>query len=82
MQQAHVMHKRICTLLLSAHESLQQSLALYLSKLQGANFNLGVCIDASLWWAAVLHYWVNSLLIFICIWLVWLSVKGYGVIRL
>ncbi|XP_070194808.1 protein FAM135A-like [Littorina saxatilis] len=40
MQQAHVMHKRICTVLLSAHESLQQTLALYLSKIRGANFNL------------------------------------------
>ena len=42
MQQAHVMHKRICTILLSAHESLQQMLVLYLSKLRGASFNLGV----------------------------------------
>nr|KAG5709617.1 hypothetical protein BaRGS_001667 [Batillaria attramentaria] len=40
MQHAHVMHKRICTLLLSAHESLQQSLAMYLSKLPQSKLNL------------------------------------------
>ncbi|XP_025110333.1 protein FAM135A-like isoform X1 [Pomacea canaliculata] len=33
MQQAHVMHKKICTLLLSAHESLQQNLVRCLDKL-------------------------------------------------
>jgi hypothetical protein len=42
MQHAHVMHKRMCTLLLSAHESLQQALALYLSKTPGANFSIGL----------------------------------------
>ncbi|KAL8596027.1 hypothetical protein ACOMHN_021067 [Nucella lapillus] len=41
MQQAHVMHKRICTLLLSAHESLQQTLLYYLSKIPEATVNLG-----------------------------------------
>ncbi|XP_076440351.1 protein FAM135A-like isoform X2 [Babylonia areolata] len=40
MQQAHVMHKRICTLLLSAHESLQQTLMVYMSKVPGTSLNL------------------------------------------
>lgn len=43
MQHAHVMHKRICTLLLSAHESLQQNLALHLTKLRGVTLKLGKC---------------------------------------
>ena len=41
LQHAHVMHKRICTILLSAHESLQQTLAQYLTNIRGASFNLG-----------------------------------------
>ncbi|RUS84618.1 hypothetical protein EGW08_007645 [Elysia chlorotica] len=38
MQQAHLMHKTICNILLSAHESLQEYLQLFASKIPGNNF--------------------------------------------
>ncbi|GFR99751.1 protein FAM135A [Elysia marginata] len=38
MQQAHLMHKTICNILLSAHESLQEYLQLYAAKIPGNNF--------------------------------------------
>ncbi|CAL1536426.1 unnamed protein product [Lymnaea stagnalis] len=40
LQQAHLMHKTICNILLSAHESLQESLQLFASKIPGNNFQL------------------------------------------
>ncbi|XP_012939760.1 protein FAM135A isoform X1 [Aplysia californica] len=40
MQQAHLMHKTICNLLLSAHESLQENLQLFTSMIPGNSFQL------------------------------------------
>ncbi|XP_059176186.1 protein FAM135A-like isoform X2 [Physella acuta] len=40
LQQAHLMHKTICKILLSAHESLQESLQLFASKIPGNSFQL------------------------------------------
>ncbi|GFO18851.1 protein fam135a [Plakobranchus ocellatus] len=38
MQQAHLMHKTICNILLSAHESLQEYLQVFASKIPGNDF--------------------------------------------
>ncbi|KAH9499814.1 hypothetical protein Btru_077874, partial [Bulinus truncatus] len=40
LQQAHLMHKTICNILLSSHESLQESLQLLASKIPGNSFQL------------------------------------------
>ncbi|BFY99191.1 hypothetical protein BsWGS_02230 [Bradybaena similaris] len=40
MQQAHIMHKTICNILLSAHESLQGNLELFASMVPGNSFHL------------------------------------------
>ncbi|CAG5123562.1 unnamed protein product, partial [Candidula unifasciata] len=40
MQQAHLMHKTICNILLSAHESLQDYLQQYAAMIPGSNFQL------------------------------------------
>ncbi|KAK6989148.1 protein FAM135A [Biomphalaria glabrata] len=40
LQQAHLMHKTICKILLSSHESLQESLQLLASKIPGNSFHL------------------------------------------
>ncbi|BFZ16348.1 hypothetical protein BsWGS_19387 [Bradybaena similaris] len=40
LQQAHLMHKTICNILLSAHESLQDYLQQYAAMIPGSNFQL------------------------------------------